>query len=189
MSRTCWASRCDRHATGWGLCEMHRKRIARTGRLHRPTPDERFMAHVSEAAGGCWQFAPANEDTGYGQFSETHETTVLAHRWSYGFFRGEIPEGLQLDHLCRNRACVNPDHLEPVTAQVNLLRGETNAAHNAAKEVCLHGHAFTPENTYMTPVGGRCCRACANRRRQEFEQRKRLASSRRTSLVAEGVTP
>lgn len=90
----------------------------------------------------------------------------LAHRVAYEQARGPIPEGLELDHLCRNRACVNPDHLEPVTHRENLLRADTFAARHAAQTHCVNGHEFTPDNTYIRtrPEGGRECRACRKAR-------------------------
>jgi hypothetical protein len=90
--------------------------------------------------------------------------TLLAHRVSYERYVGPIPEGAHLDHLCRNRACVNPEHLEPVSVQTNILRGVSPSAVNAAKTECLRGHPFDDENTYVCPAGKRRCRACKTAR-------------------------
>jgi hypothetical protein len=73
---------------------------------------------------------------------------------------GKIPEGLQIDHLCRVRECANPAHLEAVTCRENLLRGDTVTAHNANKTHCVNGHEYTPENTAITRDGCRRCRIC-----------------------------
>lgn len=81
------------------------------------------------------------------------------HTVAYIEKHGAIPEGMVLDHLCRNRACINPDHLEPVTQRENILRGEGVAAKNAQKTHCKHGHQFTKENTYLYQ-GKRLCREC-----------------------------
>jgi hypothetical protein len=90
---------------------------------------------------------------------------VLAHRMAYELARDPIPAGLVIDHLCRNKRCVNPSHLEAVEQRVNLLRGETNSA----KTHCINGHEFTPDNTYMWQ-GKRSCRAC----RRDSGKRRRL---------------
>jgi hypothetical protein len=92
------------------------------------------------------------------------------HRVSYESFRGAVPAGLDLDHLCRVRHCVNPWHLEPVTRRVNLLRGANpiSIAHLAG--TCTRGHAMTPDNTYQAPGGQRKCRACG------FAYRKAMAN-------------
>jgi hypothetical protein len=85
---------------------------------------------------------------------------VCAHRFAYELFVDEIPDGLTLDHLCRNPRCVNPGHLEPVTQRENTLRGISPVAVNAAKTHCKHGHLLDEANTYMTNAGSRQCRTC-----------------------------
>lgn len=90
--------------------------------------------------------------------------------------RGSIPKGLTLDHLCRNRACVNPVHLEPVTNRVNILRGIGITAQNARKTHCKHGHPFTVENTIYKHGGGwRICKICNRARFREYSARRRAA--------------
>lgn len=85
-----------------------------------------------------------------------------------------IPDDLTLDHLCRVRACVNPDHMEPVTIRENALRGETAAARNAAQTHCPQGHEYTGENTYVTTAGSRRCRTCTREyvRRSKAKRRR-----------------
>lgn len=121
------------------------------------TPEERFWSNV-EKSEGCWVWQRVILPSGYGQVKWKGRSR-RAHRVAYELAVGPIPRGLQLDHLCRNRACVRPDHLEAVTARVNTLRGNTITAANARKTHCIHGHAFTPENTYRYQ-GKRACKAC-----------------------------
>lgn len=121
-------------------------------RSMRPA-DERFWAKVDKTA-GCWIWRGCVLQSGYGQFWDGGRP-VRAHRWAYEATIGAIPSRLHLDHLCRVRRCVNPDHLEPVTGSENKQR----AVRDAPRTHCRHGHEYTPENVYMH--NGYChCRAC-----------------------------
>lgn len=131
----------------------------------RRTPFERAIDKFT-IGDGCWEWTAATF-RGYGQMGGIGRSTLKAHRVVYEQFRGPIPAGLDLDHLCRNRACVRPSHLEPVTRRENLLRGETFLARNVAKVACLHGHPFDQRNTGRTHNGTRrYCRTCLRNRAQ-----------------------
>jgi hypothetical protein len=108
---------------------------------------------------GCWGWDAGHTPAGYAKFWRDGRTQ-LAHRLIYEHERGPIPDGLVIDHLCRNRGCVNPDHLEVVTTRTNLLRGDTLAAANVAKTHCRNGHEYDDANTYRAPDGQRMCRVC-----------------------------
>lgn len=116
---------------------------------------ERFMRKVGIISGGCWQWRGYVDSRGYGQ-TKVNNITKSAHKVSYLFHVGPVPKGLILDHLCRNRTCVNPSHLEPVTQQVNVQRGS-----EATKPTCKQGHDYTdPANLYLDKHDHRICRAC-----------------------------
>lgn len=164
--RICSFPECGKSAYSKDLCMAHYQQ-QRRGRELRPlrrvrqpwaTPAEAFFS-VVEQAGDCWEWQGPRSPEGYGRFS-TSGTIVLAHRWAYEHLRSEIPEALVIDHLCRNRACVNPWHMEPVTNLVNVARGMAYSARNARKTHCIHGHPFSGENLIIRKSGHRACRAC-----------------------------
>lgn len=119
---------------------------------------ERFWAKVARTE-ACWLWLGAQDLQGYGRLGAR-----LAHRVSYELFSGPIPEGLEIDHLCRVRSCVNPAHLEPVTHQENMSRSSLIGAHNRDKTHCKRGHEFTPESTRLHLDGARACRICERER-------------------------
>lgn len=117
------------------------------------------LASKIEITPTCWLWKGARTSRGYGQKSVASKGRQ-AHRVVWEVTRGPVPKGLVLDHLCRVRHCVNPDHLEPVTQRVNVLRGEAPAARLAAATECKRGHAFDVANTRRRPDGSRECRTC-----------------------------
>lgn len=120
---------------------------------------EKILSRISVDENGCWNWTRYIDSAGYGRIT-VNMRVIRAHILSYRVFVGDIPNGLELDHLCRNRKCCNPDHLEAVTRKVNLLRGEAPSAKNARKTHCVNGHEFTAANTTIDKTGSRQCNAC-----------------------------
>lgn len=109
----------------------------------------------------CWEWNGSISKTGYGMTCQTALPSQHAHRSSYELLVGKIPKGLVIDHLCRNRRCVNPNHMEPVTSVENVMRGKSQAALNVYKTHCIRGHELSGENL-NTRYGYRLCIQCRN---------------------------
>ena len=173
----CLVPDCERiRSSREGYCGMHAMRLKRYGELGHPGPTPRvdlpgykstvltrLMGKISRSVSGCWEWQGAITPDGYGRQSYRGRAR-RAHRVAYELIVGEIPAGLVLDHLCRNRSCVNPAHLEPVTDRINLLRGIGPTADRASRTHCPQGHAYDLENTYVDRRGSRHCRACGRAR-------------------------
>jgi hypothetical protein len=125
--------------------------------------ERRFIRHIIVSPDNCWLWDASTKEKGYANF-QFEQRRVAGHRWAYKTFRGEIPEGLTLDHLCRIPSCVNPWHLEPVTRWENVYRGTSPFALKAKQTHCVHGHEFTYANTKVTEKGHRRCRTCSGLR-------------------------
>lgn len=119
----------------------------------------RFWSKV-EKTQTCWLWTAVLNSAGYGRFYLNGKMR-LAHRLAFEADRGPVEPGLQLDHLCRNRACVNPQHLEPVTQRENILRGTSPAAVASRRSHCPQGHPYDEVNTLRSTSGSRRCRACS----------------------------
>lgn len=119
------------------------------------TWQERYESYVSPTL-NCWEWKGGHNSTGYGMFW-LNGKTKSAHRIAYELHIGPVPEGLHLDHLCRNHGCVNPMHLEPVTLGENIRRG---ISHNGSKTHCAQGHPYNEKNTGLRRNGRRWCKEC-----------------------------
>ena len=146
---------------------------------------ERFWSKVDvRSESECWPWMAGLNDSGYGQYGLRAGMPRRAHRLAYEELVGPIPEGLQLDHLCRNTRCVNPAHLEAVTSRENSLRGYGQSAINARKTHCIHGHPFDEVNTAYYANGNRYCKECNRLKARRAYARRKSAGARTTALKA-----
>lgn len=149
------------------------------------------LAAFADRPDECWDWpGNVNANDGYGRTSQRLPDgtwrIVLAHRYAYETAVGPIPDGLSLDHLCRNRRCINPKHLEPVTRGENVLRGESGPAKNARKESCKRGHPLSGANLYVYEKNGdRHCKECdRQRQRRYYAEGKHYRSPKRAATSA-----
>lgn len=180
QGKACSVDDCEKPAKAKGMCIMHYKRVRNHGtteRLDRKIPKAELFERYVTRTDGCWEWngpVTTHGYTGLGRHG-------LGHRWSYEQQNGEIPESLVIDHLCRNKTCTNPDHLEAVTNQENLARGLGYRLMNGMDDKCVHGHLYTEENTYTDPQGGIRCRSC------QREAEKRRTPRKRKKTNKEGI--
>jgi hypothetical protein len=155
------------------MCTLHSQRFVKYGdpRRGRLSPRERLLSNISVDANGCWNWGLTIDNQGYGRIG-LKQKKGLAHRIAYQELVGPIPDGLVLDHLCRNRKCCNPSHLEPVSNRENILRGTSQSAINSAKVCCTNGHEFDAGNTRYDKLGKRHCRKCCAIRSAKYQKLK-----------------
>lgn len=155
------------------LVDLSAERVARFWKnVDKRCPDEcwEWTGRINGRY-GLWKITPPGQK----------QKRLLAHRVAYVFEHGLIPEGLVIDHLCRNRLCVNPAHLEVVTQRENVMRGLSPAAIQSAKTHCKHGHEFTPENTRTRKAGVRSGhRDCKECERNRYIESRLTPTDRRT---------
>ena len=172
MNTQCSVPGCERKPHG-ALCPVHRWRLKKHGNVDRVSvirgdDERRFLTKIAES-GTCWVWLGERTREGYGRFA-IRSRNRSAHRWFYERRFGSLPDGLELDHLCRNKSCVNPMHLEPVTHSENVRRAGTA---NGRKTHCPHGHPYEGDNLMLTKHGHRFCRACLQERNRKWTAKQK----------------
>jgi hypothetical protein len=149
------------------------------GRRLYDCDEDRVTMNVTVDGLDCWNWNLYRHPTEFYGYLSLRGKRLLAHRFSYETFVGSIPDGLQIDHLCRNRACVNPSHLEPVTCLENVRRAPWHLAHiNGRKTHCINGHEFTEANTGRTrKYQHRYCRTCMNASSRRSHERRMMRAA------------
>jgi len=167
VNKECSINGCTANVLARGWCSKHYQRWWAYGDPEflppstRPVMDRLWEKVSKRGHGGCWIWLGAVNNKGYGVIRLEDGRTALVHRVTYVDAHGEIPDGLELDHLCRVINCVRPSHLDPVTHKINSLRSRSIMAANARKTHCKHDHEFTSENTRINArTGHRACLAC-----------------------------
>lgn len=185
--RTCCSfDGCTKRTVARGLCRGHYsqqwngKPLAPLKETRQSAP-VRFFTKVAQR-GDCWVWTGAKTPCNYGNFGDQGKTW-RAHRWSYEYMVGPIPDGLQLDHLCRNRLCVNPAHLDPVPSVVNNNR-VPDENRNQPWERCSRGHLLDEANTYVAPKAysdrtniNRTCKTCRSEAQRRHRERKKARAA------------
>lgn len=167
LPKLCSVDGCEGRVRARGWCTKHYHRWERHGDplITKATPwgltvEERFWSKI-DASGVCWEWTDSLCE-GYGTIW-IGKQRMKAHRWAWEYLIGPIPDGLVIDHLCRNRKCVLPDHLEPVSDRVNIRRGH-GALSRLNKTHCPQGHPYSGDNLHISMNGGRSCRTCLRKR-------------------------
>lgn len=165
--------RAEREATfaGASFCDCRKRMVCAVGHIGQMHFSRlKLLSKVRRSTNGCWEWTGSKDGAGCGR-TRIGDGHMSAHRAFYLMLRGPISIGLELDHLCRNIVCVNPDHLEPVSHSENMWRGK-----HATRTHCVNGHERTPENTYYNSRQ-RACRICTIAQQQAGRLRKKVSAN------------
>lgn len=172
VAQKCRDAQCSRKAKHREMCGMHYQRYMLSGG-HRLDHLDRLFSKIEIYENGCWIWQGSRDSHGYGRTNIGKGKIKNTHVLFFTWLVGEVPKGLELDHLCMTQSCVNPDHLEPVTHAENIRRwaASLNITH------CPQGHKYDGNNTYVNPLGRRICRICSNAAAVRYRLRKKERSA------------